>query len=318
MVISPIHIAFCFDNSYAPYAMVTIKSIGENHHSGEVYIHILADGISNRNLKRFKELVDEYRNMHLHIYKVDTRCLSGLKVVEGRWSISTWFRILLPSILPDTIDKVLYLDADTLVVSDLQELFEIDMTDYSIAAVLDPMSFTEKTFERCEYDMDKQYICAGVLLMNLDYWRKYSLKDKIIEWGLLYAEKLEYLDQDAINHICHDSKIILPFRFGILNYFGDERFYKLPYIEQLKKCVESPVIIHYADHYPWLKDGHQHPFCDMWMVYNKMLKYPIKRRYKTKGKLLIKLVIWDVLHPFKSRPKLTLSDIRYRISKNMS
>ena len=320
MVISPppIHIAYCFDNSYAPYAMVAIKSIGENHHSGEVYIHVLVDVISNRNLKRLTELVDEYRNMHLHIYKVDIRCLSVLKVVKDRWPISTWFRILLPSILPDKIDKVLYLDADTLVVSDLQELFAIDMTDYSIAAVLDPMSFKEDTFERCEFDKHKQYICDGVLLMNLDYWRKHNLKDRIIEWSLLHTEQLKFPDQDAINYICHDSKIVLPFRFGILNYFGYERFYKSPYIEQLKECIEKPIIIHYADHYPWLKDGLQHPFCDMWMVYNKMLKSPIRRRYKTKGKLLIKLIIWDVLHPFKSRPKLTLSDIRYRISNKFA
>ena len=289
------HIAFAINDTYVPYITVTIKSIIENNRGNELCIHVLTDSISNSNRKRLGEVVSDCKNMKLNIYLVNDDSLHSLKT--GVWPIHAWYRILLPYVLPDTVNRVLYLDADTLVLASLNELFAIDMENCSIAAVLDPMSLKEDTFVRCGYFFEKLYVCSGVMMMNLHYWRKYKLTEKIIEWGRIHVDEIEYPDQDVINHVCQDSKTILPFRFGILNCFQYDDFYKPPYFEALKECIEKPVIVHYANSYPWLKDWNKHPFCIDWIKYNKKLRHPVRRTYKNKGWLGFKIWLWDFFHP---------------------
>lgn len=288
------HIAFGVDDRYAPYVRVVLKSIGENNRTGLICIHLLTNSISYRNRNCLQQIVGEYPNLSIQIHNVDCRKLQGIK--ESRWPISAWFRIFLPSLLSD-VTRVLYLDADTLVLSELDELFTIDMTEKAIAAVLDPMTFEKKTFSRCNYDPNKLYVCAGVMMMNLDYWREHGLTEKIIEWSIEHEDEIEYADQDAINYVCKDAKIILPFRFGLLNCFQYKQFYEVPYYELLKESLLNPVIVHYANHYPWLKDWQKHPFQEDWIKYNKMLRHPVRFSYKNKGWLRLKTMIWNAIHP---------------------
>ena len=308
------HIAFCVNDAYVPYITVTIKSIAENNRYGKVSIHILTDSITSKNRERLKEMVEGYDNMLLYVYEVDDTLLRDL--YAGNFTIYTWYRILIPMVLPTTIDRVLYLDADTLVTANLSELFDIDMTNKSIAAVVEDNTFVQKHYERLRYESSKHYICTGVLLMNLDYWRENCLTDKMIEWAYKYSKKLKFPDQDAINYICQDTKILLPLRYGILQwFFTNDKFYEMPFREQLKDCIERPAIIHYAFCAPWYKDTATHMMYGHWMRYNLMLRHPVQQRYKAKGLLKLKLVIWDILHPFKERDYVTIGAAVSKIKK---
>ena len=207
----PMNIAFCVNNSYIPYITVAIKSIAEIHRHCDVCIHVLTDKISESNRRRLAETIEGYDHITTEIHIVDTTLLKGVKT--GVWTIYAWYRILLPELLPSDIKKVLYLDADTLVVDDLSELFLTDMTSIAIAAALDPMSSDEFAFERCGYKSDKKYICSGILLMNLEYWREKGLAKMLVDWANSNSERIMFPDQDAINYVCRDTKIILPLRF---------------------------------------------------------------------------------------------------------
>ena len=310
------HIAFCVDDTYAKYIAVTIKSIVENFQNNKerMCIHILTDYISIKNIQRLNEIVSDYERLSLHIHKVDDSPLRGLRT--NNWTIYAWYRLLLPNILPVEIKRVLYLDADTLVTADLSELFDIDMTNKSIAAVVEDNTFVQKHYERLRYESSKHYICTGVLLMNLDYWRENCLTDKMIEWAYKYSKKLKFPDQDTINYICQDTKILLPLRYGILQwFFTNDKFYEMPFREQLKDCIERPAIIHYAFCAPWYKDTATHMMYGHWMRYNLMLRHPVQQRYKAKGLLKLKLVIWDILHPFKERDYVTIGAAVSKIKK---
>ena len=54
---------------------------------------------------------------------------SATEINVGRWNISTFYRLFLPSMLPETVKKVLFIDCDTLVMQDLTPLWEMDMGD---------------------------------------------------------------------------------------------------------------------------------------------------------------------------------------------
>lgn len=314
MLSSPIHIAFCVDNIYASHIRVAIKSIVENNRHERTHIHILTDKISDINRKRLYEVVQNCDYVSLQIHTVDDSVLIGLNT--QLWTKYAWYRILLPEILPDTIDRVLYLDADTLVLSDLSELFAIDMTSKSIAAVIDQASFWENTFIRCEYDARKKYFCSGVLMFNLTYWREHRLSHQIIDWALQHNDTLVYPDQDALNHICQDTKILLPLHYNVVQYFFIySAFYESPYFEQLANCINNPVIVHYSEQYkPWYKDSKRHLMHDKWIQYNRMLSSPVKYRYKVKGMLRLKRLLWDLYHMKNRRNnEAELSYIKHRL-----
>lgn len=315
MVVETLHIAFCMNNAYAPYVMVSVKSIAENHNnvSGKICLHILTDYISDINSQRLYDIVKNYGNMSLRIHLIDSdTALSDLKT--GHWTIHAWYRILLPKILPNTVEKVLYLDPDTIVVSDISELFILDMTGKAIAAVPDILSFNDETFVRCRYAMHKQYICAGVMMMNLDFWRKYNLTDKIINWAQKNSEYMTHPDQDAINYICQDVKIVLPLRYGFTHCFCEyDMFYMPPYREQLEQSIQNPVIIHYNGCIPWGREYHKHVLHHEWEKYNRMLRHPIRRTYQARGWKKMKIMCWDLLHLFKGRQKLTITKVKDRL-----
>ena len=132
MISSPMHIAFCVNDHYAEYILVSIKGLLENN-SDPLVIHILSDYISDKNTNRLKKLVGLYPNAILDIVIVDDLKLKDLK---DTWTIYTWYRVLLPEILDASVHRVLYLDADTLVSENIEELFSLDMTGKAIAGLL--------------------------------------------------------------------------------------------------------------------------------------------------------------------------------------
>lgn len=307
----PIHIAFCANNDYIPYVSVAIKSILENHIKTNIIIHILTDYISEEKLNIVKELFYSYQEQHLKIHIVDDTSLKGLK---DTWSIYTWYRVLLPQILPANIHRILYLDADVIVKDNLQDLFILNMENKAIAGTIDIETFNNITFERCGFEMEKKYICAGVMLMNLDYWREYNLTNKIIDWGRKNNDRIKFPDQDTINYLCRDNKIILPLRYGIQSaFFINDQFYQEPLSKELSDCINRPAIIHYAGCAPWIKELSTHLQTHEWIKYNQMLSNPVKRKYMTKGWNLIKMHIWNILHPFRNSNKLSFEDVKKRL-----
>lgn len=312
MTKEPIHIALCVNDGYIPYACVTIKSIIENHKNDVINIHLLSDFISDKMRSRLYEVVEDSPSTNLHIHIVNDESLRGLK---DTWSIYTWYRVLLPQVLSEDVHRVLYLDADTIVAGNLKDLFILNMEENAIAGSIDPESYNKVTFERCGYDQSKKYICAGVMLMNLDYWRKHNLTNKVIQWGHENNDRIKFPDQDTINYLCRDSKIILPLQYGIIGcFFQNEQFYNSPLITELHSAIDSPRIIHYAGQAPWKIEIANHLMQNEWIKYNKMLKHPAKRFYITKGWMFIKMMVWKALHPFKRPMHLSIDDVKQKLN----
>ena len=306
------HIALCVNDGYIPYACVTIKSIIENHKNEVVNIHLLSDYISDKMRNRLDEVVKDSVSTNLHIHIVNDESLRGLK---DTWSIYAWYRIFLPQVLSNDIHRILYLDADTIVVGNLKELFTLNMDGIAIAGCIDPVSFNNQTFTRCGYESSKGYICTGVLLMNLDYWREYNLTDEIIYWAQQNSQNIIFPDQDTINYLCRDSKIILPLQYGIIgSFFQKSQYYQLPFIEELRNAIKSPKIIHYAGQAPWKIELSTHLMQKEWEKYNKMLKHPARRFYITKGLNFVKMKVWKMLHPFQKSTHMTIEEVKQKLN----
>lgn len=294
------HIAFCLDDAYVPYVTVTMKSIIVNHLYDEIYFYILTDYISEKNVKLLNEVVKGIDNVSYEMLYVEDNRVEALK--KGSWTKYTWYRIFLPTLLPKNVRTVLYLDVDTLVVGDIKELFKLDIKDIAIAGCIDPQNYKQETFIRCGYDSQKRYVCAGVLLMNLDYWRKTDLTETLIKFAIDNNKTIMFPDQDSINCVCQDSKIVLPLKYGVMDwFFQNDQYNRSELSEELQESILHPAIIHYAANLPWIKEFDNRLFHDEWRRYNKMLKHPAKRTYNTKGWNFVKMIVWNILHQTKRR-----------------
>lgn len=304
------HIAFCVNDRYAEYILVSIKGLLDNNNSSFV-IHVLSDYVSDIHISRLKDLIGSYSNVALNIIIVDDSKLQGLK---DTWTIYTWYRVLIPEILDADVHRVLYLDADVLVSGNIEELFFLDMTDKAIAGTIDFQSKDISTYQRCGYEAEKEYVCAGVMLMNLDYWRMHDIANKVITWGRENNDRIQFPDQDAINYICCDAKLLLPLKYDIVDGFFHDDYYYQNYPQELRECVESPIIIHYAGQAPWVVEISNHLLQDEWDKYNESLSKPIKKVYQSKGFLKFKVILYRLLHP-NARYKIQRQDIINRLKQ---
>lgn len=306
----PMHVAFCVNDGYAQYIMVTIKGLLENN-SDPIVIHVLSDYISERNVARLKDLVSSYPFAELKVIIVDDSKLHGLK---DTWTIYTWYRVLLPEILDKGVHRVLYLDADVLVAGNIGELFRLDMTDKAIAGTIDFQSKDISTYKRCGYEPEKEYVCAGIMLMNLDYWREHDIANQVVRWGRDNNDRIQFPDQDSINYICRNAKILLPLKYDIVDGFFHDDYYYKNYPQELRECVESPVIIHYAGQAPWVVELSSHLLQDEWETYNQALRQPVKKVYQSKGFLKIKVILYRLFH-FNTIRRLERHDVINRLEQ---
>ena len=284
------NIVYTINDGFVPQVAACMTSVYENNkYIDELNIYIIAINMSKENQEILKKISNKY-NRKCHIIELnDIRGLFDFDVDTLGWHISVLARFFFDKLLPNTVEKVIYLDGDTICLRNLNELWNIDMSKNVIAGSLAPTKRTRAIKELNLSDKDP-YINAGVLLINLKKWRIEKTGEKIIDYYRKHNGHLTANDQDAINGcLKSEIKVIKP-KF---NYYTSYIYY--PY-KCLKKFQEpykfipkgwydeskkEPVIIHYlGEERPWRK-GCNHPYQKEFDYYMSLT--PFKDKEKDKG-----------------------------------
>ena len=257
-----LNIAYAINEAYVDYCIVSMASILKNNSGKQISFHILTDHLSAKAKSKIQNLITHHNLGGATFYEISDSKVSHLAL--NGWGKYAWYRLFLPELLDSRIDKVLYLDTDTIICGDISDLFATDLRDHSLAGCMDIMGFYDGIFQRVGYPKEYGYICSGVILMNLDYFREHDLSTKIMDFSTLHPERINFPDQDAINCVCHTSMKLLPLKYDMLApFFTDEAFIK-SHTEEVKDMLHDPRIIHYAGCNPWIigieKHFHYHEF----------------------------------------------------------
>ena len=251
------------DDGYIYPTIVSITSIMENSYNTTYYSFYIMhpENFKQENKEKLKNLEIKYNNrIEINLINMGQKYNKARQKKKGMRIITTpsYYRLSLPDLLPD-IDKIIYLDGDTLTFKDLNELYNIDMTNYYYKGLLD-------NFPRCVHHITKKNdhcICAGVMLINLKELRKDNMTqifDKFIKEN---KYKLIQHDQTVINAICYKKIGILPAKYGLFNYrnlrsvYRNYRRSKYKYKysrNELKNAYYHPIISH-VTYKPWKKKG---------------------------------------------------------------
>ena len=293
-----IHIACCSNEKLAPIFGVVVTSIGINVTSDDVTIHLVHNSLKPRTVKRLQKIADKYK-VELDFKQIDTDILKDCYFDKSKHygDIMMFARLLLSSVLPD-LDKIIYLDCDIVVLKDLQSLWNLDISDVAVAMAPDLTFEDKKSLNRLGMTSG-YYLNSGVILMNLDYWRKHDVQNRLLSFIMEKGDKLIYNDQDALNSILQNEHEELHIKYNF-SYYYFHRLIGVLYKEKIHEIIEArdnPIIFHYFGPLkPWSLGAYL-PGKELFIKYQKLSGW----NYKIIQKNIFRRIVFTLVPSLKSQ-----------------
>lgn len=268
-------IACNIDNNYVRFCSIMLVSLFENNKDESFDIHIVTQDLSEEGQKTLKDIVCRQYNQRIHFYIVSSDLLNDFPIDStSHISISTYLRLFLSRVLPSSLSKVLYLDCDIIVRSPIAAFWNIDLTGYAIGCVEDMWSDKDENYSRLGYSKDFLYFNAGVLLINLDFWRQNHLEEEFTDYVKHNAEKLLFNDQDVLNGVLHDKKLFIPFKWNMQDgFFRRRRRIRKDVWDELDNELCNPAILHFTgSKKPWHYKC-MHPYKSDFYLYQRLTQW---------------------------------------------
>lgn len=192
------------DDNYVMSAAVMMYSALANYEGAEpIHFYVIDGGISESNRTRVSRILSAF-SCSLEWLRPVQQPAADLPRLS--WATATsYYRLFLPDLIPGTIEKVLYLDSDVLVLGDISRLWQLDVEHFYVLATPDdfiPDMAAADHLIGCPAvpeEENVEYFNAGVLVVNLAQWRQDGFSAKM--WAHLrqYHQFMQYMDQDALN-----------------------------------------------------------------------------------------------------------------------
>lgn len=327
------NVVYSSSDSYASVAGVSMYSLlCNNKSSKELNIYIVDNNISEKNKEKFRKMCSDFGRSLTFIPIADIEKLAGTKIDIGRWNISTFGRLFEASLLPDSVEKVIHIDCDTMVMSSLEDLWNRDMEGKIVAGSLECIGDSYKT--EIGLSKDDTYINAGNIMLNLKKIREDNTEELFRNYIKNHSH-LSFVDQAVLNAcVKSDEKLVVPLdynAYSIIYYIKYKNLKKVKRVttfyseEEVEKAVKKPAIVHFTTCFmdgsrPWIENN-VHPLLSTYLDYKskspwadtpiwKDPRNPLKRfAYKMFRTLPQGFVAWSigmihgVLIPFKNKFK---------------
>ena len=297
-----LYVAYSTDDNYAQHTGVSIASLLENNEEfDDIVIYVLGNNLSMDNKSNLSIISGNF-NRKIVFIKI-AELLNKLPLhINNSIALSAYARLFLASVVSPDVEKILYIDCDSIINKSLKELWQIDITSYCTAGVVDVTCPDSK--EKIGINESDIYINSGVVLLNLKKWRENEIEKKLIDFIKKYDGKVFHHDQGALNGVLYNyCKIIHPkyntlsvfftmSKDQIIQYFNmNSYFYSA---QELKEAIMTPVIIHYTPGFvgrPWMKKCN-HPLKNIYIEYLKNTPWRNRELLEDNRQIKIKLLCW--------------------------
>ena len=322
------NIAYAPDDKYINQTIVSMVSAIENNKEHEIEFIIIYSKLSEESINKLNQLAPTLTlpqgegtnpKVKLRLLQVDENIFTPLPL--SHWvTVQAWFRIKLPDMCPD-LDKILYLDCDTLILGNLEDLFNTDLNGKYLAGVKDVWG-VEKYCRRLNMTSGV-YVNSGMLLLNAEYCRSENFFDKIVDFANKNAKIIEFCDQDSINKVVDEKKVVLHPKFNFMDTWWRGKYYEFEGQEEQDYLYagENPVIAHLTGPKPAFK-GCGNKFKDKWWKYAGLTNiYPVlKEDYENskEPKEPLKDKIFSIKNKYEGKTKtkiLTIFGIKIILKK---
>ena len=233
-----INVCVACDDNYAKFAGVVIASIlNSANQKDELSFFILDGGISDTKKQEILSL-KKLKDCDINFVEIDESLFDDYKKIKTHsyLTIPAYYRLKLPSLLPN-IDKIIYLDCDTVVNTSLSQLFNANIDNFAIGAIRD--------INRRMLKSNPKYFNSGVLLINLKYWRANNIEEKLLQFTKDNIDNIKVGDQEVLNRVLNNEVKILEDNWNVQssNFINRSSY------------TNTPKIIHFvAKNKPWKKN----------------------------------------------------------------
>ena len=250
------NLLFCIDRQALSQMVVCLRSIAKNGGAAHYRVYLLHSDLDEgirENLSR------DFPSMEFHFLTVPQGLFDGFPVT-ARYPREIYYRLAAPLLLPRYLNRILYLDADTIVVNPLRSLYNTDFEGNLYAACTHTRKFLTKLNQvRLHSRKAVCYINSGVLLMNLPLLRWTVDLEQMANYVRARKLPLFLPDQDILTALYGDRvKLVCAMRYNlsdrVLNSYNAEAGRRKRDIDWVRKHT---VIVHYCGrNNPWQSDYH--------------------------------------------------------------
>ncbi|WP_298564962.1 glycosyltransferase family 8 protein [uncultured Phascolarctobacterium sp.] len=234
-----IHLGFGIDKNFGKFAGITITSLVHNNIEHDLIVHIVYDELLQEDMEKLLQMERLYRNLTLRFYQITSTEGMTFVVPPGHITQAMYYRYLFADMLPETVTRLIYMDADIICKGDILPLWQLDLQGKVLAAARDYGE--DRSCDRIGLK-NGRYFNSGVLLMDLKQWREQKLTTKLFQWlEQVGGTKILWGDQDALNGVIDGEFVELPKIFNCIVINNTT----------LNEDLQA-VIVHYIDYVkPW-------------------------------------------------------------------
>ncbi len=272
------NILYCSDNNYAPYLGVSIASVLEsNRDAEEIVFYVVSDRISEDNLNRLQKQVERYGD-HRRLVLVDGQewidRLAEIHLLPYRGGLTANLRLFFTEFIEDDVDRLLYLDCDTLICGRLDDLFSQPMEDAIGAVVLE--SLVGHEYKRLiGFAPQEHYFNSGMILFDVKNWISQGCDATLYTYMKDPHHHSPNNDQDFLNVLLKERSVVLSpkYNFQTIHQVYSDNVYFANYSEvgyykkeEIAEARKAPVILHayrFLGQFPWHKRA-LHPWRKLW------------------------------------------------------
>lgn len=270
------NIVYICNNNHVWLTAISMTSLLV-HNSG-IHIYVIGPDIQPQNRFLLKQTPQSHGGcctvLDIPYYKEQ----QVLKI--RRWPSFTIARLFIAKILPDSINRILYLDSDTIITDSIEELWEFDMHGKPYCGVKDCIGWRYKrNIGLAETD---PYVNGGVLLADLKPLRRMEISTDIHNFIQKYFYAMSYYEQDILNSVFQGNIGILPAEYNVMTTVVKMNYKELCRLrrpsnyysmEEINFARANPRIIHFSSHLlsirPWYKNS-ENPYAESFRQYAEM------------------------------------------------
>lgn len=248
-----LHVACAAEGAYDAHSAAMLHSVTAHAGTRNVQVHYLhGPGFPARSKEAIGRMLDE-RGGSVSFIEVEPEQVSGLPVV-AQFTAAMWYRIFLPDLLPD-VERILYLDVDTIVADALEPLWETDLDGHYLAAVTN-VFMRDHLHRPASLGLagPEVYFNSGVLLMNLEEMRRDGCTEALRAYAVESGPKIEWPDQDTLNVVLGPRRLPLHPRWNTMNSMRFSWSGEVFGAHEVEEARRRPGIRHFegpGDNKPW-------------------------------------------------------------------
>lgn len=194
------NILMAFDSNYCKPAMVTMQSVLCNNPC-EIRFYIIYSSLLPTEKERLQEFVAGSGHGTVEFLEVPAELFAELPTL--RWiSKETYYRLMAQKLLPESVERILWLDADMIVLQNIEEFYHQDMEGMLLVACSyrEEGSY-EESLRQLTLPADTRYFNAGMLLYDMKAQRNFLPLQVYEDYLKVFGQRLIYGDQDVLNAV---------------------------------------------------------------------------------------------------------------------